>query len=160
MISLVLAIRIFQLFVIVLTAIHFIREKCWTDKNWQYFRISNWVFRLCALVAFGLSFGIAAVIEERAADQYGIAVLFGAACIFSAVMMSVQSIWQIKYRDEQLIFRNSFGKSQTYSLNELTIAEQGRMTLLKHRNKTVTKWDSSIMNVKQEIVFQRAISIK
>ena len=156
----ILAIRIFQLSIIAVTTVHLIKGRHSSNSEWKYFKISNWVFYLCAICAFVLSFGIAAIIEDQDTTTYAIGVLFTIACIFSAVMMAVHSLWQIKYNDTQLIFRNSFGVSKSYYLIQLHIVDEGRMTHLKYEGKTIAKWDSSIMDTKQEIAFHRAISLK
>ena len=156
----ILAIRIFQFAIIAVTAVHIIRERHYSNSDWNYFKISNWVFYLCAICAFVLSFGIAATIEDQDTTKYAIGILFAIACIFSALMIIVHSLWQIKYSDTQLFFRNSFGVSKSYKLKQLHIVEEGRMTHLKCDGKTITKWDSTIMDIKQEIALHKAITLK
>lgn len=133
-----------------------IRNKRSTENAWNYLRISNWVFYFCGVASFSLAFGIAAILEDQDMTQYPICVLFSAACVFSAAMMITQGVWQIKYNSQELIFRNSFGISKKYNMKDLAIVEDKRMTRIVFNGNTIIRWDSSIMNINEEIALHKA----
>lgn len=85
-------------------------------------------------------------------------VLFSVACVVCAVIMAVQKIWCIKYNKEILIFRNSFGLTKTYYVNELVITDGERMSCIIHNGKVVIQWDSFIMNIKEDVALCKFLS--
>ena len=115
------------------------------------------VFYICGVSSFGLAFGVAAIVEDRDVSQYPICLLFSVACLFSAIMMIAQSVWQIRYDSERLIFRNSFGITKEFNMRDLVLVEDKRMTRITLDGKTIIKWDSAIMNMKDEITLYKTL---
>ena len=135
----------------------FFLDKWHISKDWNYFKIAKWVFYFCGAASFFLAFGVYAIIEARDPEKYGICVLFSVACIFSAIMMIVQRVWQIKYNRDALFFRNSLGISKKYMLKNLRLVEDHKMTRLICGTETLTKWDSLIMDVRGEMALYQAL---
>ena len=111
-------------------------------------------------MSFSLSFGITAILEEHATEQYSICFLFVIACIICAVIMIVQKTWQIKYNEEVLVFRNAIGLTREFILSELVVCEGNRTTRILHNNKDVATWDSLLMNTEEEIALIKTIEKK
>ena len=152
-----MAIRVFQVVVVILMVLKLIIRIHSAGSQWSFLRISNWVFYICGVSSFGLAFGVAAILEDRDVSQYPICLLFSAACLFSAIMMIVQSVWQIRYDSEKLIFRNSFGITKEFNMRDLVLVEDKRMTRIKLDGKTIIKWDSAIMDIKEEIALYKTL---
>lgn len=151
------AIRVFQIIIMVLMILKPIIQTHRNESTWNFLRISTWVFYICGVSSFSLAFGIAANLEDQDISQYPICLLFSAACIFSAIMMIVQSVWQIKYNTQTLVFRNSLGITKKYDIKDLSLVEGNRTTRIVCNGNTIAKWDSSIMNVKDEIALYRTL---
>lgn len=145
------AIRVFQAINLFFILSSFISKRIRSRNSWNYLRISDWVFYFCGIVSFSLSFGCAAILEDNDSSQYATCLLFAVACITGMVIMFVQKIWRIKYNSDILIFRNSFGFSKEYRINQLTLIEDKRFSRIIHNGNTVVKWDSSIMNTAEDI---------
>ena len=152
------AIRIFQiidLLFMIYYIIHDIRKK---DDGWKKLTIAKWVFYFCGIVSFVLSLGLGAEVEALELQNKGpsgVSVIFGLACIISAYIMFFSKMWFIKYNEEVLIFRNSFGVTKRYHIDELTITDGNRENRIWHKGKVVIEWDTMIMNIKEEIAIYK-----
>ena len=131
-----------------------ISDKRTKNDVWKRLTIAKWVFYFCGIAAWVLSFGVIAEVEameSRNQEQIGVCVCFCVACVTCACIMFFQRMWYIKYNDEVLIFRNSFGLVKKYYIDELTIIDGERVNQICHNGKTVIKWDNMIMNLEEEI---------
>lgn len=72
-------------------------------------------------------------------------------------MMIVQSVWQIRYDSERLIFRNSFGITREFNTRARVLVVNKRMTRIVLDGKTIIKWDSAIMDIKEEIALYKTL---
>ena len=152
-----IVIRVFQITIMILMMLKPIIRIHSRRSKWNFLKISDWVFYLCGVSSFGLAFGVAAILEDRDVSQYPICLLFSAACLFSAIMMIVQSVWQIRYDSERLIFRNSFGITREFNTRALVLVVNKRMTRIVLDGKTIIKWDSAIMDIKEEIALYKTL---
>lgn len=145
------SIRIFQAIELFFIVSSFISKRFRSKDSWNYLRIADWIFYFCGIISFSLSFGCAAILEDRDTAQYATCLLFAVACITGTAIMFVQKTWRIKYNNDILIFRNSFGFTKEYSINKLTFIEEKRFSRIICNGKTVVKWDTSIMNIDEDI---------
>lgn len=156
----ILIIRVFQ--VLLLFFVAYSIFNCGSSKKdlWLRLTIAKWVFYACGVMAFMFSFGIVAIIEEKDRSQISICVLFFIACIICVCIMFIQKMWYVKYNDEILIFRNVFGFKKKYNIEELTIINGQRVSRILLNGKTIIKWDTIIINIKEDIEISRFFNKK
>ena len=135
------------------------RRKIQNDE-WNNFGIARWVYYFCGVIATIFPLGIIAIMKEanRSTDDIAIIIIFLVACILSNCIMILQKIWRIKYNDEIVVFRNSFGIVRRYKINDLRLIESSRLCKVLYNGKTIIQWDSLIMNTIEEVNFCRTIS--
>lgn len=73
------------------------------------------------------------------------------AILTAICIIIVQKTWYVKYDDKELIFRNSFGITKKYNINELSLVEKERMSEIYFKGKKIIEWDTAIVNIKQDI---------
>lgn len=104
---------------------------------------------------FSFIFFCFTLIEEIKADpqekDFRFIVLFSVAILTAICIILVQKIWYIKYDEKELIFRNSFGITKKYNINELSLVEKGRISEIHFKGKKIIGWDTTIVNFKQDI---------
>lgn len=127
---------------------------------WNYMCIADWVYYLSGIIAFTLSFGIVAILAENPIDKEDLAIcfIFAISCVGATCLMTLQKVWRIKYNDEILIFRNSFGSVRQYRIDDLILFENGRLCGILHNEKRIIQWDTLIMNTKEEISLCRFLT--
>ena len=150
-----IAIRIFQLINISSMICSILHRYTKRQDSWRYLRIASWVFYLCGIMSFVLSFGIAAMVEDNDKSQYGICLLFLVSCITCALLMITQKLWCVKYNDEVLYFRNSFGLAKKYDINKLVLIEGERMNKILFNGMIIIKWDNLIVDLQQDVEISR-----
>lgn len=142
-------IRFYQLIDIIGVFLSLIPKK---TNNINILKMANWVYYFLSIGSFLLCFGLA---EEIKADpqekDFGVIVIFSVAILTAICIILVQKIWYIKYDEKELIFRNSFGITKKYNINELSLVEKERMSEIYFKGKKIIEWDTAIVNIKQDI---------
>lgn len=121
-------------------------------KDVNCLTVASWVYYFCSIVSFLFCFTlyeeIIADVENRSLEFI---ILFSIAIFTMICMMLVQKIWCVKYDDKELIFRNSFGVTRKYNINELSLVEKERMSEIHFKGKKIIEWDTLIVNFKQDL---------
>lgn len=142
-------IRFYQLIDIIGVFLSLIPKK---TNNINSLTIANWVYYFSSIVSFFFCFTL---IEEIKADpqekDFWFIVLFSVAILTAICIILVQKIWYIKYDEKELIFRNSFGITKKYNINELSLVEKGRISEIHFKGKKIIDWDTTMVNFKQDI---------
>ena len=135
-------------------------KKKMQNNKWFYFGIARWVYYSCGIGVSILTLGIIAIIKEenRSTEHIAISWLFLTYCIMANCIMVVQRVWKIKYNDEIVVFRNSFGIVREYNINDLHLLDNDRLCKVLCNGKTIIQWDTLIMNTIEEVNFCRTIS--
>ena len=135
------------------------KKKTLNNNSWNYFSIASWVYYLCGIIATILPLGIIATIEEGdiSAEDFAICLIFFVTCVISNCVMVIQKVWRIKYNDEIVVFRNSFGIVRKYKIKELRLSENDRLCKILYNGKRIIQWDTLIMNVSEEVDVCRTI---
>lgn len=161
----VFVIRVYQLITLLLMGISIFRDKFCKKKDdkWMHLSLAKWVFYFGAIESFILCFGVAAEVESlleiswENIESILLILLFLIAVVFGSVMMFVQKMWHIKYDDNTIIFRNSFGFSKVYKNEKVFVRNRKEMTQLFIDDIKITQWDNRLMNMYEEIQFERSI---
>ncbi len=151
-----------MLFLIVISALRDWKSPQKTGL-WKQLALANWIFYFCAFASGFLCFGVVAELQEiqiGASDMresMPIIVFFSVIILCSGYIAVFQKIWRIRYHDDELIFRNFIGRTYRYPLKDVKIVTKKRMKQLYSGNKKITQWDELLVNMQEEILFERAI---
>ncbi len=126
------------------------------EKEWKYLTIASWVYYFCGISALGLLLSVCAELED---DEFSdVSVIFIVASAVAIIIMWMQRIWMIKYNEQELYFRNSFGRVKKYDVSKLTYVERDQMCEIHFAGKKVIEWPSLIMDMKEDIQIARFLT--
>lgn len=122
-------------------------------ESFKTLTLANWVFNLCGIMSFILSFGLYGLITNNPNNfnDIGLCILFSSTCLTCIIIMYVQKMWLIKYDNKTLIFRNSFGIRKEYPINLIELIEKDNISILMCNGKIITKWELLIIDLLSEI---------
>lgn len=87
-------------------------------------------------------------------------VLFTIASVLSVLIMLWVVFWKIEYNDNELIYRNIFGKKQKYDINNISLKSKNDTTTVMYKNKKVTNYNLMMVNIFSLIEFETFIETK
>ena len=125
-------------------------------SRWKELYIANWVFYFGGFCSFLFCFALWGEMEEPQ-PRIWVYVIFGVSCVGCVLLMVLQKIWRIRYDDEMLVFRNSFGVVSRYPMADLYIKERKNVFCLMCLDREVTRWEPCIMNIWASIEFEKAL---
>lgn len=158
-------IRLYQIIVALLLVISVFNDVFhkYKEDTLNCLSLSKWVFYFGAIESFILCFGVAAEIESlitissKSIESILLILLFLSTIIFGAILMFVQKIWCIRYDDNVILFRNSFGISKKYRSKNIFIRNKKEMVQLFIDDVKVTQWDNRLVDPYDEIHFEKFI---
>lgn len=162
------ALRTYQITMLLLIVIFAWKERKFQKKvdSWNRLSLAKWVFYFCAFASGFLCFGVVAELQELQVgvpdmwESVALIAFFLAFILICGYIVVLQQIWQIKFNDNELIFRNFIGKIYRYPIGSVSIITKNRMKQLYIGKKKITQWDELLIDAKEELLFERTVQTK
>lgn len=156
-----LFIRLYEILIIGFVLYHIIRMyrlKKSEKEGWRHLTVADWLFYFCATVSFCFSLSLYDMLYDFNLEELSLCIIFGITVVTTFLLMLWQNIWLIRYNNNILIFRNSFGIKKEFLTNEIVILSGERVTKILCNGKEITKYDIMYMNLKEVILFEKEIN--
>ena len=156
--------RIYQVVMAIFLVVNIIKDvfmRSGFNNTRHFLKISKWVFYFGAISGPLLSVGVIAELEDIAVSETFemngllIVILFSAIIAFCTFLALIQKIWRIEYNDEYIIFRNTFGITKRFSKKDVCMKCKKDMVKLYSKNKKITEWHNLMINMRDEMMFER-----